>query len=83
MEVEKISILDRLLNRASHGDDSSMSSINMFNLAETPKVVKYAIEFIERVDPQHFASLKLAIGAKDKAPQAPNDNKPAIEVVNI
>lgn len=63
--TEEVSILDRLLNRGSHGDESSVASINMFNLSETPKVVTYVLKFIEHTDPVHFGSLKRAIGVKE------------------
>lgn len=71
--AEKVSILDRLLNRASHGSVDGMTSINMFNLSETPKVIEYVLDFIEQADPLHYAGLKRAIGIKEKAKA--NDNK--------
>jgi wobble nucleotide-excising tRNase len=64
MEEEKLSILDRLVNRASHGDDGKMSSINIFDLDETPKVIEYALEFIKEADEIHYNELALACGIK-------------------
>lgn len=72
--AEKVSILDRLLNRASHGSEDGMTSINMFNLAETPKVIEYVLDFIEQADPLHYAGLKRAMGIKEKDKKA-NDNQ--------
>lgn len=71
--AEKVSILDRLLNRASHGSEDGMTSINMFNLSETPKVIEYVLDFIEQADPLHYAGLKRAIAVKEKAKA--NDNQ--------
>lgn len=50
-----------------------MTSINMFNLSEAPKVIEYVLDFIEQADPLHYAGLKRAIGVKEK-PKA-NDNQ--------
>ena len=72
--AEKVSILDRLLNRASHGSEDGMTSINMFNLAETPKVIEYVLDFIEQADPLHYAGLKRAMGVKEKDKKS-NDNQ--------
>lgn len=73
--AEKISILDRLLNRASHGSEDSMASINMFNLSETPKVIEYVLGFIENADPLHYAGLKRAMGVKESAASQNNHQK--------
>lgn len=62
--AEKVSILDRLLNRASHGSEDSMASINMFNLSETPKVIEYVLDFIEQADLLHYSGLKRTLGIK-------------------
>lgn len=72
MEEEKLGILDRLVNRASHGDDGKMSSVNVFDLDETPKVIEYALEFIKEADEIHYNELALACGIK-----AANENKKA------
>lgn len=76
---ERVSILDRLLNRASHGGEYSMTSINMLNISETPKVIEYVLDFIEEADPLHYAGLKRAIGVKEKAKA--NDNQQGRESV--
>lgn len=73
--AEKVSILDRLLNRASHGNEDGMSSINMFNLSETPKVIEYVLDFIEQADQLHYAGVKRAIGMKEKAKANDNESK--------
>ncbi|QOJ23777.1 MAG: AAA family ATPase [Gammaproteobacteria bacterium] len=76
--VEKISILDRLLNRVSHGSEEAMASINMFNLSETPKIIEYVLNFIEQADATHYSGLLRAIGIKNvPTPKAViiNDNK--------
>lgn len=72
MDEEKLSILDRLINRASHGDDGKMSSINIFDLDETPKVIEYALDFIKEADEIHYNELALACGIK-----AVSENKKA------
>jgi wobble nucleotide-excising tRNase len=82
--AEKVSILDRLLNRASHGSEDGMASINIFNLSETPKVIEYVLDFIEQADTVHYAGLKRAIGAKEPVPPKavpPNDNEKAKDQV--
>lgn len=76
--TEKISILDRVLNRGSHGSEDGIASINMFNVSETPKVVEYVLSFIEQADHLHFAGLKRAIGVKESNAAKslpPNDNQ--------
>lgn len=76
---EKISILDRVLNRVSHGRESGADFINMLDISETPKAVRYVLEFIKDADPIHFTGLEKAIGCKKKTvpPQSapPNDNQ--------
>lgn len=79
ISIEKVSILDRLLNRASHGSEDSMASINMLNLSETPKVIEYVLDFIDQADPLHYAGLQRAIGVKEKTKA--NDNQHGEEKV--
>jgi hypothetical protein len=49
-----------------------MSSVNVFDLDETPKVIEYALEFIKEADEIHYNELALACGIK-----AANENKKA------
>lgn len=83
---EKVSVLDRVLNRVSHGKDEGMATINMLDISETPKAVQYVLEFIKEADPLHFEGLEKAIGCKKKAipPQTAtlNDNSPDVEDAN-
>jgi wobble nucleotide-excising tRNase len=75
---EKISILDRVLNKVSHGREEGVDSINMLDISETPKAVQYVLEFIKEADSLHFEGLEKAIGCKKKAVPPcppPNDNQ--------
>lgn len=74
--VEKTSVLDRLLNRISHGTMEGMGSINMFDISETPKAIQYALDFIELADRLHFDGLKRAAGVRE--PARANDNQPEV-----
>ncbi len=69
MDQDKLSILDRLLNYASHAESGKMSEIDMHVQSETPKVIRYVLEFIEKADPVHFKQIKTACGE-----DAVNDN---------
>ena len=63
---EKIGMLDRLLNRASHGTEDGVGAMNMLEISETPKAIQYVLEFIKDADPIHFKGLEEAIKCKRK-----------------
>lgn len=54
---EKLSSLDRLLNRGSHGDDKGMSEVNLFNRYEMPNVISSVLEFIRHSDQIHYDNM--------------------------
>ena len=54
---EKLSSLDRLLNRGSHGDDKGMSEVNLFNRYEMPNVISSVLEFISCSDQIHYDNM--------------------------